>query len=216
MYTDDALKETRLKFLRDCKRPELRRLRKEKKLDSHLQRLAGAGDALGAGQHRLAAQPPGAEAPGKGLPSTRVGGRRVLVVAHAPIAILALKARYQSRDTVEASGVRLRGRGRVRRGRLPIPRRVALRHPPRWRRCDCVCNPPATTHRLSAAACTGHPPRRVAVNRFPTFHTASPRRSLLASIPCLRDLLPPHPSHSHRAGGAMPNSRRALPAHGFP
>ena len=40
MYTDDALKETRLKYLRDCKRPELRRLRKEKKLDSHLQRLA--------------------------------------------------------------------------------------------------------------------------------------------------------------------------------
>ena len=62
----------------------------------------------------------GPEAPGKSLPSTR-GRGGVLVVAHAPIAILALKARYQSRDTVEALGVRLiRGRGRVRRGVCPF------------------------------------------------------------------------------------------------
>ena len=41
----------------------------------------------------------------------------------ANVDIAALKARHPLGDTVEAAGVRLRGRGRVRQGRLPLPRR---------------------------------------------------------------------------------------------
>ena len=40
MYADDDLQDKRLKFLRDCKPQELRRLRKEGKLDGHLERRA--------------------------------------------------------------------------------------------------------------------------------------------------------------------------------
>ena len=46
--------------------------------------------------------------------------RRVMVVANAPVDIPALKARHPLGDTVEASGVRLRGRGRVRQGVCPF------------------------------------------------------------------------------------------------
>ena len=40
MYDDDDLQEKRLKFLKDCKPEELRRLRKEGKPDQHLERRA--------------------------------------------------------------------------------------------------------------------------------------------------------------------------------
>ena len=43
-----------------------------------------------------------------------------MVVANASVDIPALKARYPLGDTVEASGVRLRGRGRVRQGVCPF------------------------------------------------------------------------------------------------
>ena len=43
-----------------------------------------------------------------------------MVVANAPVDIPALKARHSLGDTVEASGVRLRGRGRVRQGVCPF------------------------------------------------------------------------------------------------
>ena len=43
-----------------------------------------------------------------------------MVVANAPVDIPALKARHPLGDTVEASGVRLRGRGRVRQGVCPF------------------------------------------------------------------------------------------------
>ena len=43
-----------------------------------------------------------------------------MVVANAPVDIAALKARHPLGDTVEASGVRLRGRGRVRQGVCPF------------------------------------------------------------------------------------------------
>ena len=43
-----------------------------------------------------------------------------MVVANAPVDIPALKARHPLGDTVEASGVRLRGRGRVRQGVRPF------------------------------------------------------------------------------------------------
>ena len=43
-----------------------------------------------------------------------------MVVAHASIDIPALKARHPLGDAVEASGVRLRGRGRVRQGVCPF------------------------------------------------------------------------------------------------
>ena len=72
-------------------------------------RFGGPGDALGAGQAGLAAQPAGAEA---------AEGGRVMVTANVDIP--ALKARHPLGDTVEASGVRLRGRGRVRQGVCPF------------------------------------------------------------------------------------------------
>ena len=43
-----------------------------------------------------------------------------MVVAHTTVDISALKARHPLGDTVEASGVRLRGRGRVRQGVCPF------------------------------------------------------------------------------------------------
>ena len=69
----------------------------------------GPGDALEAGQAGLGAQPPGASAPDR---------RCVMVTANVDIP--ALKARHPLGDTVEASGVRLRGRGRVRQGVCPF------------------------------------------------------------------------------------------------
>ena len=46
-----------------------------------------------------------------------------MVVTSAPVDIPALKARHPLGDTVEAAGVRLRGRGQGPPGRLPLPRR---------------------------------------------------------------------------------------------
>ena len=43
-----------------------------------------------------------------------------MVAAHAPVDIAALKERHPLGDVVEASGVRLRGRGRVRQGVCPF------------------------------------------------------------------------------------------------
>ena len=43
-----------------------------------------------------------------------------MVIANASVDIPALKARHPLGDTVEASGVRLRGRGRVRQGVCPF------------------------------------------------------------------------------------------------
>ena len=43
-----------------------------------------------------------------------------MVTANASVDIPALKARHPLGDTVEASGVRLRGRGRVRQGVCPF------------------------------------------------------------------------------------------------
>ena len=43
-----------------------------------------------------------------------------MVTANAPVDIPALKARHPLGDTVEAAGVRLRGRGRVRQGVCPF------------------------------------------------------------------------------------------------
>ena len=43
-----------------------------------------------------------------------------MVVANAPVDIAALKARHSMGDAVEAAGVRLRGRGRVRQGVCPF------------------------------------------------------------------------------------------------
>ena len=79
--------------------------------DGSLGGRGGPGDALGAGQGRLAAQPAGSAAPERGC---------VMVVANASVDIPALKARHPLGDTVEASGVRLRGRGRVRQGVCPF------------------------------------------------------------------------------------------------
>ena len=67
------------------------------------------GDALAARQGRLGAQRPGAAAP-----------ERRCVMVTANVDIPALKARHPLGDTVEASGVRLRGRGRVRQGVCPF------------------------------------------------------------------------------------------------
>ena len=69
----------------------------------------GSGDALAAWEGRLGAQPPGAAAPGR---------RCVMVVANVDIP--ALKARHPLGDVVEAAGVRLHGRGRVRQGVCPF------------------------------------------------------------------------------------------------
>ena len=43
-----------------------------------------------------------------------------MVLANAPVDLVALKARYPLGDAVEAAGVRLRGRGRVRQGVCPF------------------------------------------------------------------------------------------------
>ena len=43
-----------------------------------------------------------------------------MVIANAPVDLVALKARHALGDAVEASGVRLRGRGRVRQGVCPF------------------------------------------------------------------------------------------------
>ncbi len=43
-----------------------------------------------------------------------------MVAAHAPVDIAALKERHPLREVVEAAGVRLRGRGRVRQGVCPF------------------------------------------------------------------------------------------------
>ncbi len=43
-----------------------------------------------------------------------------MVVVHTSVDILALKARHPLGDAVEALGVRLRGRGRVRQGVCPF------------------------------------------------------------------------------------------------
>ena len=72
----------------------------------------GPRDALAPRQGRLAAQPARGPAPGE--------GRLVVTVAHATVDIAALKARHPLGDVVEASGVRLRGRGRVRQGVCPF------------------------------------------------------------------------------------------------
>ena len=57
------------------------------------------------------AQPAGSAASERGC---------VMVIANASVDIPALKARHPLGDTVEASGVRLRGRGRVRQGVCPF------------------------------------------------------------------------------------------------
>ena len=46
-----------------------------------------------------------------------------MVVANASVDIPALKARHPLGDTVEASGVRLQGKGQGPPGRLSLPRR---------------------------------------------------------------------------------------------
>ena len=154
----------------------------------------------------------------------------------ASVDITALKARHPLGDTVAAAGVRLRGRGRVRQGVCPfhdeaegsftvygdserfycfgcgeggdvldfIQRAQSLTLPEAIERlggspgfAPRAATRPAGTRRTSDAAL---PPRRR-------------RRRWRACGP----LRPPftHP-HSHRTGGAMPDSRRAPPAHGFP
>ena len=44
-----------------------------------------------------------------------------MVVANGTVDLVALKARHPLGDAVEAAGVRLRGRGRVRQGVCPFP-----------------------------------------------------------------------------------------------
>ena len=78
--------------------------------DGALGGRGGPGDALAARQGRLAAQSAGVEATGEGT----------CVMVAANVDIPALKARCPLGDTVEASGVRLRGRGRVRQGFCPF------------------------------------------------------------------------------------------------
>ena len=46
-----------------------------------------------------------------------------MVIANGTVDLVALKARHPLGDAVEAAGVRLRGRGRVPPGRLPLPQR---------------------------------------------------------------------------------------------
>ena len=72
----------------------------------------GAGDALAGGQDGIPAQPAGAAAPGeRGC---------VMVVANGTVDLLELKARHPLGDTVEAAGVALRGKGRVRQDVCPF------------------------------------------------------------------------------------------------
>ncbi|MYJ11212.1 MAG: hypothetical protein F4086_12935, partial [Gemmatimonadetes bacterium] len=72
----------------------------------------GAGDALAGREARLAAQPAGPPAPRE--------GRLAVTAAHAPVDLAALKERHPLGDVVEATGVALRGRGRVRQGVCPF------------------------------------------------------------------------------------------------
>ena len=62
-----------------------------------------AGNALAARQGGLQGEPPGPQGPGE--------GRRVMVLATAPVDIPVLKARYSLGAVVEESGVRLREAG---------------------------------------------------------------------------------------------------------
>ena len=73
----------------------------------------GPGDALGAGQGGLPAQPAGSAAPER---------RRVMVVANTTVDIPALKARHPLGDTVAASGSEAARSGQGPPGRLPLPR----------------------------------------------------------------------------------------------
>ena len=68
-----------------------------------LEVLAVLGDALGAGQARLAAQPAGPAAPRE--------GRLVMVATHAPVDLAALKERHPLGEVVEAAGVTAARRG---------------------------------------------------------------------------------------------------------
>ena len=77
--------------------------------DGTLGGRGGPGDALASRQGRLGSQPPGPPAPERGC-----------VMVAANVDIPALKARHPLGDTVEASGVRLRGKGRVRQGFCPF------------------------------------------------------------------------------------------------
>ena len=97
----------------------------------HAGSRGGHGDALAGGQDGLPAQPARAEAPGR---------RCVMVVAHTTVDIPALKARHRLGDTVEASGVRLRGRGGSGRASAPSTRkrRAAVRRVTRHRIPDSV------------------------------------------------------------------------------
>ena len=70
------------------------------------------GDALAGGQGRLKAQPAGAEVAGQ--------GRFVMVAAHTEVDFAELKARNPLGDAVEAAGVVLHGKGRVRQGICPF------------------------------------------------------------------------------------------------
>ena len=96
------------------------------------------------------------------------------------------------------------------------------RHPsPGRRRRGRACLPSPGPSRLPPPACTGGPLRPVAPATPPP---AFPLTELPRSA-CLRDSLPLHSHTTLTAqslpptpigGGPMPNSRRALPAHGFP
>ena len=70
------------------------------------------GDALAYRQDGLPPQPAGPETAGE--------GRRVMVVANATVDIAELKARNPLGDAVEAAGIALRGKGRVRQGVCPF------------------------------------------------------------------------------------------------
>ncbi|MYH06288.1 MAG: hypothetical protein F4194_07400 [Acidimicrobiia bacterium] len=70
------------------------------------------GDALGARQAGLAAQPARAQAPR--------AGRLPMTARYASVDMVALKERHPLGGVVEATGVRLRGRGRVRQGVCPF------------------------------------------------------------------------------------------------
>ena len=77
--------------------------------DGALEVAAVLGMRWRPGKVGLGAQPPGPAAP-----------ERRCVMVTASVDITALKARHPLGDTVEAAGVRLRGRGRVRQGVCPF------------------------------------------------------------------------------------------------
>ena len=79
---------------------------------------SGAGDGLAGGQAGLPSQPAGVEAPEQPQQPERRPG---MVIATADKGeFLELRARYPLGDAVEAAGVVLRGRGRVRQGVCPF------------------------------------------------------------------------------------------------